>query len=81
VYCSKKYKYIYEEQEGKVNKQFLIMTLCKRCKDDYNNTGGYYIRRTYSENEKNGKEKCTKCPNKFGWEYEIKMKENRGNRK
>ena len=64
-----------------MNRQPLIITLCKRCKDDYKNAGGYYIRRTYSENEKDGKEQCMKCPTKFGWEYEIKIKENGENRK
>jgi hypothetical protein len=54
-----------------------VMTLCSKCKRDYVNTGGYYIRRTY--NEKDGMERCTKCP-KDGWEYEITPKEKRGRR-
>ena len=54
-----------------------VMTLCQKCKRDYENTGAYYIRRTYAE--KDGMEKCTKCP-KDGWEYEITPKERRGKR-
>ena len=55
------------------------MTLCSKCKRDYENTGGYYIRRTYSETKEDGMGKCTKCP-KDGWEYEITPKERRGKR-
>jgi len=54
-----------------------VMTLCPKCRRDYENTGAYYIRRTYTE--KDGMEKCTKCP-KDGWEYEITPKERRGKR-
>jgi len=60
------------------NKFFDVMTLCGKCRADYENTGDYEIRRTYKE--KDGKEKCAKCPTKTGWEYKITPKKKRGKR-
>jgi len=54
-----------------VKRKSEIMNLCQSCKDDYESTGAHHIRRTYSE--KDGMEKCTKCP-RLGWEYEISPK-------
>ena len=61
------------------NDAFEVMTLCGKCKADYENTGDYYICRTYSETPESGMGKCTKCP-KSGWEYKITPKSERGKR-
>ena len=59
-----------------MNSKTEVMTLCYKCKSDYENTGDYYIRRV--DPKQKTKEKCTKCPVKLGYDYEITPKERRG---
>ena len=55
-----------------MKRKFDVMTLCAKCRRDYESIGGYYIRRTYTDMD--GMGKCTKC-HMLGREYEIMPKE------
>jgi hypothetical protein len=62
-----------------VNNKPFIMTLCKKCRDEFQSTNRYRIYRI--NREEMTKESCTRCTVLFGYDYEIKPKENWGNRK
>jgi hypothetical protein len=55
-----------------------IKTLCYKCKSDYENTGGYYIRR--ADLTQTIKEKCDYCSVRGGYDYEFTRKEQKGGR-
>ena len=49
-----------------------VMTLCYKCKADFEDTGNNYIRRV--DTKQIYKEKCTFCNYSTGYDYEIKPK-------
>ena len=56
-----------------------IMALCYRCKADFQSTGKNYIR--YVKPYQFKKKLCDYCSVRYGYNFEIKPRENRGNRK
>ena len=55
-----------------------IMTLCSRCRTDYQNTGDYHIRR--ADPKQTDKKLCDYCSYRHGYNYELTPKERRGKR-
>jgi hypothetical protein len=62
---------------NKLKRQGYIITLCPKCRADFDNAG-VYIRRADPEQEH--KEKCTYCSVRDGYDYEIIPKGRRENR-
>jgi hypothetical protein len=61
--------YFFEERWNKVRRKANIMTLCHKCRKDFENAGAYCLRRVDLEQEI--KESCTYCSQRMGWDYEI----------
>jgi hypothetical protein len=77
--------YFFESEEITVNRTETkteikgeIKTLCYKCKSDYENTGGYYIRR--ADLTQTIKEQCDYCSFRGGYDYEFTTKEQKGGR-
>jgi hypothetical protein len=69
--------YLFESEESTVNTnktetQWEVKTLCYKCKSDYENTGGYYIRR--ADLNQSIKETCDFCSVRSGYDYEFAPK-------
>ena len=56
-----------------------IRTLCKRCRDEYENTGIYYIHRV-DPKKKEFDDVCHKCQKFWGYDCVVTAKERRGKR-
>ena len=54
-----------------------IITLCPKCRADFNNTGAYIHR---ADPEQKHKEKCTYCNVRDGYDYEVTPKGRREKR-
>jgi|GEM_PF-2714989 len=54
-----------------------IRVLCKRCRDNYEITGAYYINRYYKK-KLTAKEICHICQTNYGLDFELNPKIRRG---
>lgn len=64
-----------EEQPHSKDKEALELTLCPVCASQFYNSPQHYIERINLSQA--GKEQCTYCNVRFGWDYRITRKKHR----